>query len=288
MSEQRVISEDPGVLEARDLGRSVHGVDLLTGVDMIAPSGRMTGIVGPNGSGKSTLARCLAGVTPPDHGTVTLDDTDLRTLPRRSVARRLAFVEQQGHAEIDHRVLDVVRLGRLPYRSRLGALDEDADEVCRAALAEVGMAGTDQRRWSGLSGGERQRVQVARALAQTPDVLVLDEPLNHLDVHHQFELLDLLSTGANTVVIVLHDLDLAARYCDHLVVLDGGGVAADGVPADVLDADVLDRVFRVRGTTRRTPHGARVDLHGAASRHRDAGRSRRRPLGPPDQPVGVE
>ncbi|PYY34080.1 ABC transporter ATP-binding protein [Curtobacterium sp. MCJR17_055] len=254
-----------GVLGARDVGRSVPGVDLLDGVDLLAPSGLMTGIVGPNGSGKSTLARCLAGVTAPDRGTVTLDGADLRTLPRRSVARRLAFVEQQAHTDIDHRVLDVVRLGRLPWRSRLGTLDDDADDICREALTEVGMAGTEQRRWSGLSGGERQRVQIARALAQEPAVLVLDEPLNHLDVHHQFELLDLLAAGPRTVVVVLHDLDLAARYCDHLVVLHGGRVAAAGAPEDVLTPGLLADVFRVRGRTVRTPDGLRVDLHGTTS-----------------------
>ena len=258
-------SVEPGQLEARGVGRSVHGVDLLVGVDLLAPRGRMTGIVGPNGSGKSTLARCLAGVTAPDTGTVTLDGDDLRSLPRRAIARRLAFVEQQGHAEIDHRVLDVVRLGRLPHRSRFGALDDDADGICRSALAEVGMAGTEQRRWSGLSGGERQRVQVARALAQTPDVLVLDEPLNHLDVHHQFELLDLLAGGPRTVVIVVHDLDLAARYCDHLVVLDRGRTTAVGSPADVFTPDLLERVFRVRGRTRRAGASLRIDLVGTAS-----------------------
>jgi iron complex transport system ATP-binding protein len=252
----------PGVLGAHDLGRTVQGVDLLVGVDLLAPSGLLTGIVGPNGSGKSTLARCLAGVTPPDRGAVTLDDADLRALPRRSAARRLAFVEQQAHTDIDHRVLDVVRLGRLPWRSRLGTLDDDADDVCREALAEVGMAGTEQRRWSGLSGGERQRVQIARALAQDPAVLVLDEPLNHLDVHHQFELLDLLAGGSRTVVVVLHDLDLAVRYCDHLVVLDGGRVAAAGAPEDVLTPGLLAEVFRVRGRTIRTPDGLRVDLLG--------------------------
>jgi iron complex transport system ATP-binding protein len=256
---------EPGRLEARGVGRSVHGVDLLLGVGLVAPPGRMTGIVGPNGSGKSTLARCLAGVTAPDTGTVTLDGDDLRSLPRRALARRLAFVEQQGHAEIDHRVLDVVRLGRLPHRSRLGALDDDADGICRQALDAVGMSGTEQRRWSGLSGGERQRVQVARALAQTPDILVLDEPLNHLDVHHQFELLDLLAAGAQTIVVVLHDLDLAARYCDHLVVLDRGRTTAVGSPADVLTPDLLERVFRVRGRTRRAGASLRIDLDGTAS-----------------------
>ncbi|WIB13529.1 ABC transporter ATP-binding protein [Curtobacterium sp. MCPF17_052] len=238
---------------------------LLTEVDLVAPRGWITGIVGPNGSGKSTLARCLAGVTPPDSGAVLLDEADLHALPRRSVARRLAFVEQQGHTDIDHRVLDVVRLGRLPHRSRFGGPDEGSDRICREALAAVGMAGTEQRRWNGLSGGERQRVQIARAFAQEPEVLVLDEPLNHLDVHHQFELLDLLRDGSRTVVVVLHDLDMAARYCDHVVVLSEGRVAAAGAPRTVLTPDLLERVFRVRGRTREASEGLRVDLLGTAS-----------------------
>lgn len=253
----------PATLEARGVGRSVRSTSLIADVDVTAPGGRLTAIVGPNGSGKSTLARCLAGVTRPDRGVVLLDGQDLHRLPRRAVARRLAFVEQEGHTQIDHRVLDVVQLGRLPYRSRLGTTAAEDEEVCRAALRDVGMDGTEQRRWTDLSGGERQRVQVARALAQTPEVLVLDEPLNHLDVHHQFELLDLLADGTRTVVVVLHDLDMAARYCDQVVVMSGGRVEAAGPPVTVLGAALLERVFRVRGRLRETMAGLRVDLDGA-------------------------
>ncbi|PZE64338.1 ABC transporter ATP-binding protein [Curtobacterium sp. MCBD17_021] len=255
----------PSSLEARAVSRSVRGTALIHDVDLTAQPGGVTGIVGPNGSGKSTLARCLAGVTAPERGTVLLAGEDLRGLRRRAVARRLAFVEQAGHTDIDHRVLDVVRLGRLPFRSRLGGPDADGDDVCRGALADVGMDGTEHRRWSGLSGGERQRVQVARALAQQPEVLVLDEPLNHLDIHHQFELLDLLASRSWTVVVVLHDLDLAARYCDHLVVLAGGRVTASGPPGAVLTTELLEQVFRVHGRVHRdTDSGtSRVDLTGS-------------------------
>lgn len=250
-------------LEARGLTRTAGRAVLLGGVDLAVGAGRVLGVTGPNGSGKSTLVRCLAGVASPDSGVVLLDGTPLGGLGAREVARRLAFVGQDESTDIDHRVEDVVRLGRLPHRGRLGGSSVRDDDLCREALAAVGMLGFERRRWSGLSGGERQRVQIARALAQEPRVLVLDEPLNHLDVHHQFELLDLLVALPVTVVVVLHDLALAARYCDELIVLKGGAAVAAGPPAGVLTPALLARVFRVRGSVTTSGGATTVTLDGA-------------------------
>jgi len=237
-----------GALSARGVGRVERGAVLLDGVDLDVDGGRVLGVVGPNGSGKSTLVRCLAAITPADAGEVRLDDRPIGAHGAREVARRLAFVGQEAASDIDHRVEDVVRLGRLPHRGRLGGASRQDDDICRRALADVGLDGFGRRRWSELSGGERQRVQVARALAQEPTVVVLDEPLNHLDVRHQFELLRLLTERPATVVVVLHDLALAARWCDELLVLAGGRAVASGAPRDVLDAGLLADVFGVRGS----------------------------------------
>ena len=249
-----------GSVSAHGLGRVERGAVLLEGVDLHVEGGRVLGIVGPNGSGKSTLVRCLAGITGADEGEVRLDGRPLGEHGGRQVARRLAFVGQETASDIDHRVEDVVRLGRLPHRGRLGGAAREDDDLCLRALADVGLEGFGRRRWSGLSGGERQRVQVARALAQQPAVLVLDEPLNHLDVRHQFDLLRLLAERPMTVVVVLHDLALAARWCDELLVLADGRAEASGPPADVLHESSLAEVFGVRGSVRVRDGVALVEL----------------------------
>lgn len=249
-------------LEARGVGRRIGSTDVLREVDLVVPRGRVTGIVGPNGSGKSTLVRTLARLQRPDSGTVQLDGEDLHQHDGRTVARRLAFVEQDSHTDIDHAVIDVVRLGRLPHRPRFAGTTAADDDVCRRALEAVDLLHLVDRRWDTLSGGERKRVQIARALAQEPDVLVLDEPLNHLDVRHQFDVLDLLHSQPWTVLVVLHDLDLAARACHQLVVLDGGRVAAAGAPADVLTPELLADVFQVDGHMTGRDRGTRLELFG--------------------------
>lgn len=252
------------VLEARGVGVEIGSTHVLNGVDLVVSAGQVTGIVGPNGSGKSTLVRALARLGRPDSGTILLDEKDLYRQDGRAVARRLAFVEQDGHTDIDHSVLEVVRLGRLPHRPRFAGTTPADDVICHRALDAVDLVHLIDRRWNTLSGGERKRVQIARALAQEPDVLVLDEPLNHLDVRHQFDVLDLLRSRPWTVIVVLHDLDLAARACDQVVILDRGRVAAAGAPSDVLTPTLLADVFQVDGRITGRTIGTRLELFGAA------------------------
>jgi iron complex transport system ATP-binding protein len=221
-------------------------------VTLAVHPGEVLGIVGPNGSGKSTVLACLAGLRSPTSGDVRLGSTPIADA--RDRATRLAIVEQSADTDTDLRVSDVVGLGRIPHRSRWsGATDQDA-AVVRHCLERAGLAGFGGRRWSTLSGGEKQRTHIARAFAQQPSVLLLDEPTNHLDIRHQFELMDLLAAADEAVVIVLHDLTLAAAYCDRIVLLDQGAVVASGTPAEVLTPVNIATVFGVR---------ARVDPDGA-------------------------
>jgi len=252
-----------GSLQATALTVSAGSTTILEDVDVSVGAGHVLGVIGPNGSGKSTLVRCLAGITPADRGTVTLDGDVLTDLGVRGVARQLAFVGQAEHTDIDHRVHDVVRLGRLPHRGRFGGATTADTTICEAALASVGLGGFEARHWNGLSGGERQRVHIARALAQEPQVLVLDEPLNHLDIHHQFELLDLLRALPTTVVLVLHDIPLAARYCDELLVLDEGRAVAAGSPTNVVSPTLIADVFRVQADVRKLNQQVHVELVGS-------------------------
>ncbi|MGC4838026.1 ABC transporter ATP-binding protein [Micromonospora vinacea] len=236
----------PARLHADRIGWGVPGVRILAGVALTAEPGATVGLLGPNGSGKSSLLRLLAGLARPDSGRVLLDDVAVDGVPRRALARRIAVVTQQVATDVEMSALEVVLLGRTPYRPRLAGVGAADLELARRALAEAGLAGFEQRRWSSLSGGERQRVDLARALVQEPDLLLLDEPTNHLDIRHQLELLRFLAESASTVVVTLHDLNLAAQYCDRLVLLCGGRVVAAGTPVEVLTTSRIEQVYQVR------------------------------------------
>lgn len=236
----------PARLHADGVGWGVAGARILAGVALTAEPGVTVGLLGPNGSGKSSLLRLLAGLTRPESGKVLLDDVALGAIPRRALARRIAVVTQHVATDVEMSALEVVLLGRIPYRPRIAGVSAADSDLARRALAEAGLAGFEQRRWSSLSGGERQRVDLARALVQEPDLLLLDEPTNHLDIRHQLELLRFLAESASTVVVTLHDLHLAAQYCDRLVLLCGGRVVAAGTPVEVLTSRRIEQVYQVR------------------------------------------
>ncbi|UXA17251.1 ABC transporter ATP-binding protein [Mycobacterium sp. SMC-4] len=232
---------------------SVKNARLLERVDLDAHDGQLVGLLGPNGSGKTTLLRLLAGLRRPQAGQIHYDGVDLASQRRRTIARRLAVVEQDTSAHTDLTVRQVVELGRTPFRGRFDPLTEADHQIIDAALEQVDIADKQHRNWHSLSGGEKQRAQLARALAQQPREILLDEPTNHLDIRHQLELLELLRSLNATCVIALHDLNLAARYCDHVVVLDSGTVAAAGAPAEVFSQDLLRNVYEVDAVIDREP-----------------------------------
>ncbi|RWR05950.1 ABC transporter ATP-binding protein [Sinirhodobacter populi] len=244
-------------IAARNLGWTVRGRRIVGEVSLDIAAGETFGLIGPNGSGKSTLLRLLAGIAPRPVGEVWFDDMPLRRLPRREVARRLAFVEQQAETAEALSVRDTVELGRTPWLSPLAPFGPHDAAICAEALAAVGMEDMTERAWTTLSGGERQRVHIARALAQRPRIMLLDEPTNHLDIHHQLSLLRLISTLPVTVVIALHDLN-QAMGCDRLAVMEGGRLAACGPPTEVLTPERLAAIFRVGARTLTDPtDGAR-------------------------------
>jgi iron complex transport system ATP-binding protein len=240
-------------LAARAVSWSAGGKLIVDGIDLEVGRGELLGLLGPNGSGKSSLLRLLAGVRKPGGGAVLLDGDPLQALPRRAVARRVALVEQQADTEVDLRVLDVIRLGRIPHRGVFGGDRTADDDAVALAVARTGLAERLEQPWRTLSGGERQRVQIARALAQDPRELLLDEPTNHLDIHHQLELLALVAALPVTSIVALHDLNLAAMFCDRLLVLRDGRAVAAGPPDEVLTPELIADVYRVRAVV--TPDG---------------------------------
>jgi iron complex transport system ATP-binding protein len=212
----------------------------------VAP-GELVGLIGPNGAGKTTLVQILAGVSEPSSGRVLLDGRPVDAWPRRARARAVAFVPQDPHVEFPFTVLEIVLMGRTPHLSGLGFAGAADLRIARAALARLGLGDLEARRLDALSGGERQRVFLARALAQEPRTLLLDEPTTHLDLRHQHEILAVVREGVRrrglAALAVLHDLNLAAVACDRLVLLAGGRVAAAGAAHEVLRRDTIERAF---------------------------------------------
>lgn len=223
----------------------IGGQLIVDGADLAAEPGELTGLIGPNGSGKSTLLRTVYRHLRPEAGTVRVDDTDVWSLHPRDAARRVAAVPQETRAEFDVTVWDVVAMGRTPHKGMFSGTSLDDEAIVAESIERVGLGAFAGRIFSTLSGGERQRVLVARALTQQTPVLVLDEPTNHLDVRHQHEILALVRELELTTLTALHDLNLAATYCDRVHVLQGGRLVTSGPPDEVLTADLLRAVFEV-------------------------------------------
>jgi iron complex transport system ATP-binding protein len=247
-------SEETGVRAEAQVSLVARGVQLaydqrtvVHGVDLAVPAGQVTVIVGANGCGKSTLLRGLGRILRPSAGTVELDGTDLQRLRPRDVASVLGLLPQQPIAPEGITVGDLVARGRHPHQGAFRRWSStDADAVA-AALALTDTHELAGRRVEELSGGQRQRVWVAMMLAQDPRIMLLDEPTTYLDIAHQVDLLDLLAelnaTRGTTVVMVLHDLNLAARYAHHLVVMAEGRLLREGPPAEVLDVECVREAF---------------------------------------------
>ncbi|WP_043633918.1 ABC transporter ATP-binding protein [Nonomuraea candida] len=232
-------------LTLHDVHITLAGTPIVTGVDLTAASGRIVGIIGPNGSGKSTLLRAVYRHLPLTRGAITVDGEDLWRLTPRRAAQLVAALPQETRSDFDVTAWEMAAMGRTPHKRPFAPDTAEDSKIVSDALAHAGVTHLARRRYTTLSGGEKQRVLLARALAQRAPVLVLDEPTNHLDVRHQFELLDLVTSSGTTVVAALHDLNLAAAYCDHLYVLAEGRVVTDGPPHDVLTPRLVRDVFGV-------------------------------------------
>jgi len=244
-----------------NLHAGYDGAAILQGVSIGLRGSEFAGVIGPNGSGKTTLLRSMSRVLAPMGGSVTLDGRDIYSIPARDFARRVAVVPQDTLVAFDFSVLEIVLMGRSPRLGRFAVEGVRDTEIALEALARTGTVHLRDRQINALSGGERQRVMVARALAQEPDALLLDEPTSHLDISFQFEIMDLIKSlnreRGMTVLAVLHDLNLASQYCDRLILIGQGGVQADGSPDEVITADNIRRVYGAEVWVRRHPATSR-------------------------------
>ena len=234
-------------LRAENLTLGYADVDIVKDLDVQIPDGRITVIVGANACGKSTLLRGLARLLSPRSGRVVLDGTSVQEMKSIDVAKVMGLLPQTPVAPDGISVGDLVGRGRYPHQGWFRRWNADDDEAVAAALEATGTTDLEHRNIAELSGGQRQRVWVAMALAQDTDLLLLDEPTTYLDINHQVELLDLLTDlnreSGKTVVIVLHDLNLACRNADHIIAMKKGAIVAEGPPSAVITADVITDVF---------------------------------------------
>lgn len=218
---------------------------ILDSVELHARPGDFVGIIGPNGSGKSSLLRCIYRALRPDAGSVLLNGRNVLEMKAQEAASKMAVVLQETSTEFDFTVLEIVLMGRHPHKRAMEGFTQKDLSLAQEALQKVGMLGMQTRPFTTLSGGEKQRTLVARALAQRTRFLILDEPTNHLDIRYALEILDMVKKLGVTTIAVLHDLNFAAAFCDHLYVLHKGRVRAHGRPEKVLTSELLKEVFEV-------------------------------------------
>ncbi|WP_201292165.1 ABC transporter ATP-binding protein [Actinomyces sp. zg296] len=237
----------PAELTTRALRAGYGGRVVVDGVDVAIPVGQISVIVGANACGKSTLLKTMARVLTPMDGRVLLDGKEIRSLPTRRLAQRLGLLPQQPIAPEGIAVADLVGRGRSPHQGLFRATSGADRRIVEASLLATRTEALADRSIDELSGGQRQRVWIAMALAQRTDVLLLDEPTTFLDLAHQVEVLDLLTDlnreRGTTIVMVLHDINLAARYADHIIAMRQGRVVASGAPSDVVSSGLVREVF---------------------------------------------
>ena len=232
-------------LTASDIHVELGGNEILKGIDAAIKEKEFVGIIGPNGSGKSTLLKCIYRVLKPDTGVIMLDGKPLNEYKVKDSAKALAVVSQHNYYNFEFSVQEIVMMGRAPHKKTMERDNAEDYKIVEECLEKVGMLPYRHRVFSSLSGGEQQRIILARALAQKTDCLILDEPTNHLDIKYQLQLLDIVKSLGVTVIGALHDLNIAAAYCDKIYVLKDGVLEGYGTPEEVLTPELIRRIYKV-------------------------------------------
>jgi iron complex transport system ATP-binding protein len=240
----------PIQLQVDQLSWSINNTNILKNISFNVNKGEVIGIIGPNGAGKTSLLRCITNQQQNTrstelHGSIYLNNKKLKYYNSKQLAQHFALVAQKAEAIFSLTVIDIVKMGLLPHKN-LFALDDDHDKAqIKLALVKVGLDHAEKMTFNALSGGEQQRVLIARALVQQAQILILDEPTNHLDVYYQHQILALVKQLKVTVIMTVHDLNLASQYCQRLLLLNQGQLIADGSPVDVLTESQLSAVFKL-------------------------------------------
>lgn len=235
----------PFVLQANNLTWAVNNKDVIQGIDLNIKAGQTVAVVGPNGAGKTTLLKCLYGEHSSFLGNIYLNGKSLKGFTRKDIAKKIAVVSQHSESAFNLTVLDIVAMGLTPHKGLFDInTDEDRHQI-KEALIKVDLIKKQNQLFNTLSGGEQQRVLIARAIVQSPDILIMDEPTNHLDMYYQHQILLLAKSLKITLLITIHDLNLAAQYCDRVVIIDEGKLIADDPPEKVFTSPILTQVFKL-------------------------------------------
>lgn len=232
-------------LETKDIAVSIFGENIVKGMSLKVDDHSFTALIGPNGCGKSTFLKTVYRVLKADRGTVYLDGKDMNHINAKKVAQNISVVSQFNHITFDYSVIEIVLMGRTPHLSFLENEHKNDYKIAKESLELVGMTEYTNRRFQSLSGGEKQRVILARALTQKPNLIILDEPINHLDIRYQLELLGAIKSLGIGVLAALHDLSLAAKYCDYIYMMKQGNILYEGTPAQVLTVEHIRDVYHV-------------------------------------------
>lgn len=232
-------------IRTEEIRCQLGGNPILKGVSINIEDRELIGIIGPNGSGKSTFLKTVYRVLKPTGGVVYLDNKDLNAYKPKESAKKLAVVAQHNYYNFDFSVREVVMMGRSAHKKMMERNSPEDYEIVAESLETVGMLSFADRSFSTLSGGEQQRVILARALAQKTPCLILDEPTNHLDIEHQLQLMDLVTNLDRTVIAAIHDLNIAAMYCDRIYAIQNGKVVGEGKPKELLTPEFIKEVFHV-------------------------------------------
>lgn len=235
------------MIEVNRLSKSFDGKTVLEEISFSVDEGETLGIIGPNGSGKSTLLKFISGVDRPDSGSIRLGGKELQSYSRKELARLLAVLQQDGLPPVGFTVREVLEMGRYPFQNWLGDESDDQSSLIDAILVQLRLVPFASRTLEHLSGGERQRVALGKVMAQQPKLLLLDEPTTYLDIGYQLQMMDTVRrwqfAEKLTVVAVLHDLNLAAQYCDRLLLIHNGQIVKVGTPWEVLDSKLIAEVY---------------------------------------------
>ena len=248
-------------LSVENLSYSYGGQDdAITDVCLSVDRGEFVGLIGPNGSGKSTVLKNIYRGLTPDRGSILLDGEDLMKMPFRKSALKLAVVGQENDVPFDFLVEEIVAMGRTPHKKLFDVDNAHDKQIVHHALEHLGMENMAKRSYLHLSGGEKQRVIIARAVAQESDFLILDEPTNHLDISYQMQIFDFIKRLKVTVLSAIHDLNMAALYCDRIYVLKNGRIVLQGTPDEVLTPENIYDVYGVRSSVEKHPITGKLSI----------------------------
>jgi len=238
------------IIEVKNLTWKYDKKTILSDINLSIARGTLTGIIGPNGSGKTTLLKNISSVLKPQRGSVFIEGKDILDYSARQLAQKMAFVPQNTNMDFDFTALDVVLMGRNPHLGRFQEESQEDIEIAQNAMRMTRTLEFQDRKITTLSGGERQRVIIARAIAQETDIILMDEPISNLDIRHQVDILnliqDLVQNHGKTIITVLHDLNLAAHFCEEVLLLKNGRIYSKGTPKEVLTPDTVKDVYEIK------------------------------------------